>query len=171
MNKFEQIDGQWYWRGNAGLIEAEDQGIIHRDDFLDFIANEDNFLREKFFEFSSCNAVYQNDMGELYVPYNSTLIHAIDACIKINMRGGDKLIFYEIDQLLRSYSEYDEWGYFNACDKISAAEARAEIFAVENAQLGAENARLREENTELRYRPGSLGYDEAEEHFAALALE
>lgn len=171
MNKFEQLGDQWHWLGNTRFIEAEDQGILYMDDFLEFIAAEDNLLREKFFEFSSPNAVHQNDMGELTVPYDSTLIHAIEACIKINMRTGEKIIFYEIDQMLPIYSEYDEWGYFDACDKIRAAEARAEIFAVENAQLGAENARLRAENTELRYRPGGPGYDDAAEHFAALALE
>ncbi len=167
MNKFEQLDNKWYWRGEAGLIEAEAPAIMGQHDFQRFIADEENSLARAFFKFSSCSSIYHSDEDDLYVPYDSTLMHAITAYIQINMRTGAKIIVYEFDQMLRTQSQYDEWGYFDVCDRIRAQE----ILAAENAHLRAENVRLREENTELKFRPGGPGYDETAAHFAALVLE
>lgn len=178
MNRFEQIEGVWYWRLANGELSRERDFRDHRmwdellEDplFLEFIRPETEQFAQYLFALHFCD---HHIPGEARVVYKNPFTHAMFIEVRINMRTGEKNIVCEtyserdwkpLAECMQYYSsEFKEWA------AIKDMRGRFAALEVENAKMTAELAALRAENTELKYRPGGPGYEEAEAHFTALA--
>lgn len=180
MNRFVQQNGNVYWQDADGAMHVINPGKVSQtgtsldySGFKEFLGADGDVLERGMFQLWF---IYINDHTDcLRLHYRSIIALSICATVHIELPDGAKRITCttceDCEDMHPDIFEEVDPNYFVTCDTIRRMQTELIRSAAREAQLEAENTHLREENTELRFRPGGPGYDDAAEHFAALALQ